>query len=1342
MTIAPTPGEPDRDKPRSLLLAIVLAIVIALLVFLCVIIGARPRPPFGLPTPTPFAWSVAELIPPSVAASGPATTAGFYCNSCGSLEVCRSACAASKAAGTAVGAHFRFHWCQLMPAEGQYNVEPIIAFVETNYALGLKSIIGFSAKTDRDVDFTGGACTNASDGSPAWMLQPGSVYEPLRNGEGTDAYYHLNYRNPQVQAQFRGLLSFLRQAMATRLSSQELQSIDSIEVDIGHDGELDAARNYNNYPAGQPLRWMDSYMYACIYAGYTWRAAIDEQKCYDNANAYIEEELLYGASGVWLNQVIKPFVDIYGDELSYRTQGNTVGKPMVLLTVGTLVSADERADPCTGCGGQNIYDYAFNTYGMGLKTSGVTTDLGNGQGRDEGPQAVGYEYRNWPNIFKLNWLSRPTAGEHGVDEFTSDLCCDDPKEFYWAVLNALDKHISQLHFPVAHFSQQNDGGAEGRRMFTRYAGRNSDDTPDVWIVFRDTQGIFFPDGQNTAAQGNPPGRVPCCRVLPNYEWFVYQRNPQLSQVVRTNLPNSYKSLSARRDKDGPLALDIENDWPGASQTPLAAGGCAVYTVEVDYQDSGTDRFVIRYANANNAPVEVPITKRGTGEWVTRSVQLSDAFFNNNLPGGADLELDSPDNDLDTFHKVRIEHTNTCNITNTPTMTATPSRSRTPTPTMTPTPSRSRTPTPTITPSPPPFQTIVLQPDGVTYNGVTDTYLSQWNKDTNHGAFYRISVRPEDVWSVLIKFDLPQLPAQATVTQARLNLYVLSRSNNSNAIDTRVYALRRPFGELDATWNRASAAQPWSVPGANGIGTDRSETLLDQERLDEIGVWKSFDVTGAVVQWTTGQIANNGLIIKGELVTGQVGYDFASRDNASISLRPQLVYSYSIATSTPTRTPTKTPTRTRTPTRTATATATRTPSPTSTPTITPSPTPTGTATPTATPTPTRTPTASRTSTVTPTASRTPSASPTPTGTSTPSPTPSATATPSRTPTLSPTSTGTSTPSWTPTATATASPTPTVTDTPPPSATPTGTPPPIACLPTIVGAIALGDNPKGIGADANRVYVALNTTPSLAIIRASDNVLEAIQPVGPGGVNGVAVVGDKVFTSNRDAATLSINQAGSGQFVQAIPVGGLPWGVGGAADRVYVANFADNTVTTLNAADNSQIRTTAVSDLPAFVAALPARAYVTHINGHISVIGRDGQRLADLAPGAGELWGAALNPDAGLLYVADRPGRRILVLSTATNQLVTTISLPGTPYALAYNPRSGNLFAVDANANRVIVVNTRNNNRIAGVRTVGQQDPNEGGQGIAIANNKVYVGNWLDQSVTVLDDSACATRARIR
>ena len=293
----------------------------------------------------------------------------------------------------------------------------------------------------------------------------------------------------------------------------------------------------------------------------------------------------------------------------------------------------------------------------------------------------------------------------------------------------------------------------------------------------------------------------------------------------------------------------------------------------------------------------------------------------------------------------------------------------------------------------------------------------------------------------------------------------------------------------------------------------------------------------------------------------------------------------------------------------------------------------------------------------------------------------------------------------------------------------------CLPTLLKTIALNDSPKGMAASGDRVYAALSNSSRLAIVRASDDVLEGTQPVGPGSVNGVAVVGDKIFTNNRNAATLSVNQAGSGVFLQTIPVGNLPWGVGGVSDRVYVANFADNTVTTINPLVNSVLRTTSVSGLPAFVAALPNRAYVTHINGHLSVIGRDGSRLADLTPGAGELWGIAFNPQTGQLYVADRPGRRIIVLSTSTNQVTGSINLPGTPYALAYNPGTGNLYAVDANTNQVYVVNTRNNNRYAGALNVGSQDPNDGGQGIAVINNKVYVGNWQGRSITVLDDSGC-------
>lgn len=296
--------------------------------------------------------------------------------------------------------------------------------------------------------------------------------------------------------------------------------------------------------------------------------------------------------------------------------------------------------------------------------------------------------------------------------------------------------------------------------------------------------------------------------------------------------------------------------------------------------------------------------------------------------------------------------------------------------------------------------------------------------------------------------------------------------------------------------------------------------------------------------------------------------------------------------------------------------------------------------------------------------------------------------------------------------------------------------MTCLPVPQATIALGDAPKGMAAGPEFVYAAVFNTPRLAVVQASDNALLAMQPVGPGGVNGVAVVGNRVYTSNRNAAAVSVNQAGSGQFIRTIPVGNLPWGVGGANERVYVANFADNTVSVISTASGSVIQTTPVSEMPAFVAASANRAYVSHISGRLTVLTRDGGVLANLnlAP-SGQLWGLALNGDSSLLYVADRPGNRIIVLNTATNQPAGAIALPGSPYSLAFNPGTGHLFAVDAATDSLYVVDTRDSNRFLGAVQVGRQDANEGGQGIAVAQNKVFVANWLDQSLSVLDDAVC-------
>jgi hypothetical protein len=160
-------------------------------------------------------------------------------------------------------------------------------------------------------------------------------------------------------------------------------------------------------------------------------------------------------------------VDIYGQELSPATQPAPLGKPLALLAVGQIITTDERATPCQGCDDRNIVDYAFETYRMGIKSTGVNPDMGNGNS----PDPLNLEYRNWPNIFKLNWPARLTVGEHGVNAIGGGHCCDDPTELYWAVLNALDKHMSQLHFLASDIGQPGSGAAEARSFFTRYAGK-------------------------------------------------------------------------------------------------------------------------------------------------------------------------------------------------------------------------------------------------------------------------------------------------------------------------------------------------------------------------------------------------------------------------------------------------------------------------------------------------------------------------------------------------------------------------------------------------------------------------------------------------------------------------------------------------------------------------------------------------------------------------------------------------------------------------------------------------------------------------------------------------------
>jgi hypothetical protein len=282
-----------------------------------------------------------------------------------------------------------------------------------------------------------------------------------------------------------------------------------------------------------------------------------------------------------------------------------------------------------------------------------------------------------------------------------------------------------------------------------------------------------------------------------------------------------------------------------------------------------------------------------------------------------------------------------------------------TPVSTPTQATQPTPTRTATPEGAPG-TVVLQQGVDGYSGVTDTYVYLYAPNDNYAWGDALKVGYRQQYAGLLRFELGSIPYGATVTQATLQVYASGWSGRN--VTAGAYAVLRPWGVDQATWNAASSSSNWALPGCNDTTTDRRSTPEATFLTAGIYKWYALDVTGLVREWVNGTLGNQGLLLR-QTVYDTCNMFFASAEHGTASLRPKLTITYHGAGgpgATPTAMPpSATPTATSVaPTATATSVA-----PTATPTSVP-PTATSVA-PTATSVaPTATPTATAT-TVAPT-----------------------------------------------------------------------------------------------------------------------------------------------------------------------------------------------------------------------------------------------------------------------------------------------------------------------------------------------------------------------------------------
>ena len=345
------------------------------------------------------------------------------------------------------------------------------------------------------------------------------------------------------------------------------------------------------------------------------------------------------------------------------------------------------------------------------------------------------------------------------------------------------------------------------------------------------------------------------------------------------------------------------------------------------------------------------------------------------------------------------------------------------------------------------------------------------------------------------------------------------------------------------------------------------------------------------------------------------------------------------------------------------------------------------------------------------------------------------TPTSTPTAAPTPTSTPIPTSTPTGI-----TPTPTDTPTPTSTPTATPPTGPCLPTFVTTINVGTHPKGVAAGANRVYVGLHDVPQVKVIdRASNTVVDTWDTKAAAGLgryaNGVVISHGRVYVANRNGNSVSAILISNHEDVQIIPVGIHPFGVAAGSDYVFVANFDSDSVTIINSSTLAT-NTVSVPGKPTMLAAIGNNAYLASWSGGVYKVGSDGSVAHLLVPPAGvqSYFGVAADPNTNRVYVTLQQRKRIIVLSAADNSIMGNIDLGFIPYGIGVNPRNNYIYVLSATEDRLYVLDGETNQLVGSV-PVGKQGATEGGQGIAIRGDRIYVSNYADGTLTILDDSSC-------
>lgn len=209
------------------------------------------------------------------------------------------------------------------------------------------------------------------------------------------------------------------------------------------------------------------------------------------------------------------------------------------------------------------------------------------------------------------------------------------------------------------------------------------------------------------------------------------------------------------------------------------------------------------------------------------------------------------------------------------------------------------------------KTLSLRKGVNNYNGVVDTYIDQFKANQNLSTLQKLDINNYtqagkiiENSCVLIKFNLSQIPTNATIISATLNAANL-RANLRPESTLSV-------GKITSAWTEAikwADGVPQTSPVSNITSSDLTKLTRSPTTLEPVSINGLKDL---VQSWVADPATNFGMMINGG---PQFNLRLACSEDSDIRRRPELVIEYTEgAAATPPTTPTTQEPKTNSPPR--------------------------------------------------------------------------------------------------------------------------------------------------------------------------------------------------------------------------------------------------------------------------------------------------------------------------------------------------------------------------------------------------------------------------------------------